>query len=109
MIYNLNVPVKSPTGENYKNGDKEDTLWNIAKVVISQPMQDDPANLEFQKKVRGIYGKLDDSENGEVDFKVSSMEFILERMFKAKVPYTVSLAFGKLFQEPLTQAQLDDV
>ncbi len=109
MKYDLGITVKSLDGTPYKNAKGEDdTLLNICKVVVSQPLQDDPKNIEHMNKSLRIYQKLDDSE-GEVEFKKESMVFIRDRMLKMGLPYLVIFAFNNVFEEAPTSAQMDDV
>ena len=110
MKYNLNVTVKSLDGSPYKSANgAPDTLLNICKVVISQPLQDDPKNIEHLNRSLKIYQKLDESENGEVEFKKESMVFIRDRMIRMGLPSLVVFAFNNIFEDPMTQAQLDEV
>ena len=108
--YDLGIKVKSLDGTPYKNAKGEDdTMLNICKVVVSQPLQDDPKNIEHMNKSLRIYQKLEDSENGEVEFKKESMVFIRDRMLKMGLPYLVIFAFNAVFEEAPTQAQIDEV
>lgn len=110
MKYNLGITVKSLEGTNYKNAKGEDdTMLNICKVVVSQPLQDDPKNIEHMNKSLRIYQKLEASENGEVEFKKESMVFMRDRMLKMGLPNLVVFAFNNIFEEAPTAAQLDDV
>jgi hypothetical protein len=110
MKYDLSITVKSLDGTPYKNAKGEDdSLLNICKVVISQPLQDDPKNIEHMNKSLRIYQKLDASETGEVEFKKESMVFIRDRMLKMGLPNLVIFAFNNVFEEPPTAAQMDDV
>jgi hypothetical protein len=110
MKYNLNVTVKKTDGTDFMDANgKPDTLLNVCKVVLSTPMQDDPKTLEHLNKSLRIYQKIDDSVDGEVELKKESMVFIRDRMIKMGLPYLPIFAFNNLFEDPVTQAQLDDV
>jgi len=110
MKYSLGISVESVDGTPYKNAaGEQDTLLNICKIVVSTPLQDDPKNLEHMNKSLRIYQKLDDTDNGEVEFKRETMVWIRDRMLKMGLPYLVIFAFNNVFEEPPTAAQMDDV
>jgi len=110
MQYNLSGKVQAIDGTFYKNSaGEDDTLLNISKIVVSQPLQDDPKTIEHINKSLRIYQKLEASEDGVVEFKKESMTFIRDRMIKMGVPYLVIFAFNRLIDGDPTQSQIDDV
>jgi hypothetical protein len=112
MKFNLNVEIIGINGKPMTKevgGKENDTFLNICKSVVSSVHPDDPKNLEHLNKSMKIYEKLEAAVDGEVEFKKESMVWIRDRMQKFQLNNLVIFKFTKLFDEPLTQGQLDEV
>lgn len=112
MKLDLSVSVNDERGNVILNQETNQPLplFHWVKMAIISPLEADPKNIEFSRKLQTIFVKLERSvPSNIVEFKTETVSFIRERMIQCKMHLLVMMAFEAATEAPISDASLDAI